>query len=494
MNLLSGRHEAAKEDAIASLSGCDDQKTKSMDAKALYRAGCASYKLLEFANACGFFEQMLALSPLDKDGITELQRTNMRLQEQQKGIYDFNAISKATMRKGANLRADNASFGAGIAIRSTEHRGRGVFATRKFLPGDLILVEKAFLAVHDNDKHAMKSLMISLNTNRGFMGTQATLWADSVQTICDNPSFASRVFDLYAGAYPRGDPVPPVLDGMPAVDAFLVQRIIEHNAFAYTPARKSGPYSNAAQAMEVDSTSTGLWCQASYMNHSCLFKANRSFIGDLMIVRATKEIEEGTEITIPYHSIEADTRARQKKFQETWGFKCDCRLCASETRPNPTRMALIKTSEAFVEKFQLNRNSLPSKHTFTRAEGLVRDIEKTYSGESFQDMPHLAAIPVYRWLCQSCVLLQKHKELGDWAFALLRSHGYKVTVHALQVDIDRTNGILDASTVDALIYISDVYLQRGSTVLSKNFKEIAEGMYQVINGVSAGFSERYGRS
>jgi hypothetical protein len=102
----------------------------------------------------------------------------------------------------------------------------------------------------------------------------------------------------------------PVLDGSPTIDTFQVQTVIEYNSFGYTSGRFSRAYGNAVYA-EEGARSSGLWCQASYMNHACLFNAQRSFIGDMMIVRATKDIPGGTEITIPYVDVIPDTEKRQ---------------------------------------------------------------------------------------------------------------------------------------------------------------------------------------
>jgi hypothetical protein len=52
----------------------------------------------------------------------------------------------------------------------------------------------------------------------------------------------------------------------------------------------------------------GIWTQASYINH-----ARRSFIGDMMIVRAAKDIDSDTEITFWY---QVPTDHNSKKMQE----------------------------------------------------------------------------------------------------------------------------------------------------------------------------------
>lgn len=45
----------------------------------------------------------------------------------------------------------------------------------------------------------------------------------------------------------------------------------------------------------------GIWTLASYTNHSCYSNASRSFIGDMMVVRASQDLAPNTELTFWYH-------------------------------------------------------------------------------------------------------------------------------------------------------------------------------------------------
>lgn len=73
--------------------------------------------------------------------------------------------------------------------------------------------------------------------------------------------------------------------------------------------------------------SSGIWTMASYINHSCLSNARRSFIGDMMIVRASRDLPPNTEITFWYKSpMVRDPNELPVNLQH-WGFRCDCILC-----------------------------------------------------------------------------------------------------------------------------------------------------------------------
>jgi hypothetical protein len=43
--------------------------------------------------------------------------------------------------------------------------------------------------------------------------------------------------------------------------------------------------------------SCGIWTKASYLNHSCVSNARRAFIGNMMVVRATRDLAADTELT-----------------------------------------------------------------------------------------------------------------------------------------------------------------------------------------------------
>ncbi|THY29138.1 hypothetical protein D6D01_03653 [Aureobasidium pullulans] len=71
--------EAAKVDAFESLTGHNDDESRKLDTKALYRAGRSSYHLRDFLAAEELYQRLLAISRLDEDGLRELSKTQTRL-------------------------------------------------------------------------------------------------------------------------------------------------------------------------------------------------------------------------------------------------------------------------------------------------------------------------------------------------------------------------------------------------------------------------------
>lgn len=98
----------------------------------------------------------------------------------------------------------------------------------------------------------------------------------------------------------------------------------------------------------------GIWRIASFANHSCLLNANCSFIGDMLIMRATKDIAAGTEILIQYREPITDfTKASKRNPFEDRGFACTCDLCQSvestDERDLQLREAVLGDLRLFME-------------------------------------------------------------------------------------------------------------------------------------------------
>jgi SET domain-containing protein len=65
------------------------------------------------------------------------------------------------------------------------------------------------------------------------------------------------------------------------------------------------------------------------IHHSCIPNARKEYIGDLLVLRATRPIKAGEEIFHAYDES-PDYDERQQALNLTWGFRCDCALCRRE--------------------------------------------------------------------------------------------------------------------------------------------------------------------
>ncbi|XP_075509386.1 LOW QUALITY PROTEIN: histone-lysine N-methyltransferase ASHR1 [Primulina tabacum] len=72
---------------------------------------------------------------------------------------------------------------------------------------------------------------------------------------------------------------------------------------------------------------TGLYPVISIINHSCLPNSVLVFEGRLAVVRAVQHIPKGTEVLISYVETAGSTVTRQKALKEQYFFSCTCSRC-----------------------------------------------------------------------------------------------------------------------------------------------------------------------
>ncbi|KAL2881108.1 hypothetical protein SGCOL_003398 [Colletotrichum sp. CLE4] len=342
-NLKLHRPEKALSDAIESRQNIEPTE------KGLFREAKAHYALEQFSLCSEKLRQVVALNPRNRDAEKELERTLCRIREQEQGIYQWKQMH--TQAEATPPTVDCATYTGPVEVRHSPGRGRGLFTSKPVKAGDLLLCEKAFAYSYAGDDDAVGrqniKILMSWDTKRMAMGGQADLLSGLVQKLHHNPQAASRFFDLHRGKYRSGETAEQI---QRVVDTFLVAMIVSLNCFG---APRASILNLSDKGGEQGSyTTCGIWTQASHINHSCVGNCRRSFIGDVMMVRASRDIEAGTELLISYRMTDegASHDQTQKKLQN-WGFICQCELCEEK--------------------------KLISKSTFQKRQGLFRDLKST---------------------------------------------------------------------------------------------------------------------
>jgi hypothetical protein len=100
-----------------------------------------------------------------------------------------------------------------------------------------------------------------------------------------------------------------------------------------------------------DGRGKGIWVTGSLFNHSCYPNTSHGFIGNMMLVRATRNISAGEQLFIQYiRGATVDTYdEKQELFQQKWGFRCQCEICKVEAAENP---------EILLERASIDREKL----------------------------------------------------------------------------------------------------------------------------------------
>lgn len=393
VNLMLNRPNEAKADAVASITGIADDKHRALDAKANFRAGCAAYNLGDYQEAQQFFQGALNLTPNDRAATAYLRGIESRLHEGAKGEYNFAKINARLSQ--ARPRVDAATFSGNTAVRESPLGGRGLFATRDIEPGELVLCEKAFCVAWSHEKEAWTAMTYDQRDDR-IRAFPAGLTKAIVQKLLNDPSQIEKVMALYGDYKSIGKQLVIGEDG-PVVDIFQVHDIVARNAFGPGPVTTG---SNGGTE-NVRTASAGLWVLAAYANHACISNTRKEFLGDLLVLRATRPITAGEEITHSYDES-SDYDARTAALMTTWGFTCTCPLCVAEsedgTELRKKRRQLAAEANAFVEREHAGNFK---RLSVLRAERLARSINETYDDVRYKVLPRTALVPIQLWLHQA---------------------------------------------------------------------------------------------
>ncbi|KAJ8605982.1 hypothetical protein MRB53_041275 [Persea americana] len=481
-NINLGRYEAALYDAEASIIPSDDLASGeaslvNSNVKAFYRAGIAAYHLQSYDKAQQMFESILKIAPMDSDAKRELQLVRRRLVEQSMGAYDFEEMFECAMT--VDKRLDVADFKANVTVQKIVDRGHGLFATKAIKAGELVLVEKALFVAFNTDEGADQSVIMNLNTEVMSVGTHPTRLVGAVHKMLHSPKLAEAFSRLYDGGYePRGV---QVVDGVVAVDTFQVEAALDFVIDRHM----------ADQA----TSSTGVWLTSSFVNHDCIGNAARSFTGDVMVIRATKDLKKGDEILMRYKNSDDDIESFQKSMLSSWKFTCSCALCTAEAKtPEPQRqrrLQLIKEAREFLQANQISERYPPTPVLITKAEQLRAKIEASYGQAQFKNLPRQGLHDLSLWICTAHILGSQHK-VQTAAAAVLRDLGFVISVKKNKVSIERTNCRMDMSGIYAGMYLAVSYYRKNENEVGKQLERFTMEMYETIHGCMLGFEEKFG--
>ncbi|KAL2810626.1 hypothetical protein BJX63DRAFT_444568 [Aspergillus granulosus] len=392
--------------------------------KALFRKSQALYHLAKFEESCKVHQALFATFPNNTTAKLEFSRATARLAEQRTGKYPFKYLQREAKKRCPPL-LDRGTYIGPVSVRPTESRGRGLFTTEAVRAGDLLFCEKAFAyAFHDEVSGASDSLSILMNpeTNTITMGTQAALIALIAQKLYKNPSLRSMFTDLYYGSYHPVDAAE--VDGTPVVDTFLIERIMSLNCFGCSLSSREShlrTLKDAESHLEPTENkkfhSCGVWPLASYINHSCFSNVRRSFIGDMMIVRATQDLPPNTELFFWYTQPSDSTSKAKQPNLKHWGFKCNCVICQDSTATEESDLMKRRRLTAdLVNAFQALSKSRKPKSA-------IAQIEETYRKPAIQ-VPRLGIWKAYLRLAEAHVSRGVLEKTVEFALKTLESLGY----------------------------------------------------------------------
>lgn len=464
MNLLLGRYDAAKADALASRTG------GPQDWKAYYNAGRAAYGLCDYRESDSHLSKALELNPTNTSIQKEHARCQARLREEEHGEYDFPAMFAQLSPRSVHL--DRGSFLRNTRVAASPLHGSGLFATRDIKAGEIVFVEKATLMPNQYDPA------------RG----SAALYALMVRQLCDNPSLAGSVLSMHPGAYERSGLEGTLVDGVPIVDIFLVEGIRTKNSF-------SAPRStleDTSPGMRDHRHAKGLWTHASRMNHSCVANTMRSFLGDMLISRATRDIREGEELFQQYVPVKSLVDLRNRQLRDSWGFECTCALCTGERRSpdamQAKRREVLAATEKLCSKKQPSRELIPDA-TIRSVARLTQQLEDLHEPDVYDGLPRLTLIYPCNWLVAAHRGRKNHAKVVRYAKKVLRNFGFRVPedddAEWDPRDMYASSGnvtLMAVYVVSALRRLAEAYEALGNKEMADRCIEAAKFGYTIVTG------------
>ncbi|KAF7194909.1 SET and MYND domain-containing protein 4 [Pseudocercospora fuligena] len=385
-NLLLHRFEEAEQDALASITTNSDSSHALLDSKAYFRAACAAYSRQDYGKAKQHLLNALDLAPSDQAVQVYLRRTEHRFREGSRGTYDFAKIRRSlTLQRP---RVDAASFTGNVEVRKSMTHGNGLFAKTDLAAGDLVFCEKAFCSVWRNESQSWTGMFYDARDDQ-LRALPAGLMQRVVEELRKRPSMVPQVTSLFSDW--KGTSSSASSD---TIDAFQVHDIVARNAFG-----AGSSFHTAGEPNIVERANSGLWIVAAHSNHSCVPNTAKTFIGDLMIVRATKSICAGEEILHSYidESVHLDERAAA--LSRNWSFTCACALCVAERADGPAvrskRAQLIGAAEKLASTTSPHNAGRPP---IARARGLYKAISETYDLERYHNVPRHGLAQIQEWL------------------------------------------------------------------------------------------------
>lgn len=258
-------------------------------------------------------------------------------------------------------------------------------------------------------------------------------------------------------------------------------------------AKCSEKHSDKAKELEKHHHSCGIWVKASYINHSCYQNVRRSFIGDMQIVRATRDLPAGTEMAFWYVLPDSETyKERQEKLRQTWGFQCTCVMC-DEEKNTPKKMT--KKREALLGDLKAAfESSKPST-----AERLLGAVEKSYK-PSFAEVPRLVLLDPYLMLTRMYAAETQPEKVISTTLKVLGSLGFVIKGASLPEATNPTNrsfeverwGLMVDHVIEAWMHLWTAYACVAPQLCAEA-KECARTAYKICAGEDITFEENYGK-
>jgi hypothetical protein len=212
----------------------------------------------------------------------------------------------------------------------------------------------------------------------------------------------------------------------------------------------------------------------------------------MLLVRATRDIAVGEEITSQYIAPELTLSDRQQKYRSTWGFECDCQLCRVDgdigTRIEQKRMSVFEELKSTAQKL----GEKPTVTALKKFAKRLRELEALYSDEVYSNLPKLCLVHPTLFLTEAWRGVKNSDKVIDSATKLLRFFGIEVQAEGSEFKVTRNSGLVNVECVRALKYLAESYTAKGQLELASSIIRTAKVWFRIITGTDVGSDEFLG--
>lgn len=218
--------------------------------------------------------------------------------------------------------------------------------------------------------------------------------------------------------------------------------------------------------------------------------ARRAFIGDMVVVRASQDMEPGTEITFWYKSPEAVRATELDKKFKNWGFICGCAMCLDARAMDA---AVFTRRDKLIGDLKRAFNSPAPRYVkFEKIERLFDALNKTYT-QAAENVPRILLWDPLLGLLRAYAEQSRVGKIMESAVKFLTSLGFVV----VGADSSETRftiikwGVLFDHVVELFLHVRNAFLAMGAKEDSERAKEYAKTTYKVLVGEDVSFDVTY---
>ncbi|XP_057975006.1 histone-lysine N-methyltransferase ASHR1 isoform X3 [Malania oleifera] len=214
----------------------------------------------------------------------------------------------------------------GLTVTTLSDKGRCLFTTRDFSPGDVIISQEPYVCVPNESR--CDGCFSSSNLKKCSACQVVWYCGNACQTI------PTTMMDSYALVEALVAHISNINEKqliLYAQMANLVSLIVQwHEINIKEIAENFSRFACNAHTIcdsELQPLGTGLYPVISVINHSCAPNSVLMFEGKVAVVRAVQHIPRGSEVLISYIETAGSTMTRKKALKEQYFFTCTCPRC-----------------------------------------------------------------------------------------------------------------------------------------------------------------------